>query len=136
MPLDLPNLKIVVSPITGLSGLNHVIHVICSRFDDPEAIERFLDATRGLIDEYIIGREAWFEVLAHGTGADGNASVEPIVDDVYVGRYPTVEAWQALHEVEPWRVAIDRLESEAATMFHLVVAPTINRLAEHRGPGS
>ena len=118
------------------TDLNHVVHIIFSRFDDPEAIERFLDATRGLIDEYIIGREAWFEVVADPTDAEGATLAEPIVDDVYVGRYPTLRAWEALHEIEPWKVAIETLEAEASTMFHLVVAPTVNRLAEHRGPGS
>lgn len=115
-----------------VTDLDHVVHVLCSRFAEPEAIERFMDATRGMADDYITGREAWLEVLAHPTDQHGGTSDDSIVDDVFIGRYPSLERWQALHDWEPWKRALELLEAEATTMFHLVVAPTINRLAAHR----
>lgn len=114
------------------ADLDHVVHVLCSRFGDPQAIERFMDATRGLINDYTLGREAWLEVLAHPTDNHGGSTDEPIVDDVFVGRYPDVKTWRALHEWDPWKTAVEDFEAEASTIFHLVVAPTINRLAAHR----
>lgn len=114
------------------TDLQHVVHVLCSRFADPEAIERFLDATRGLLDGYALGREAWFEVLAQPIDRDGTTTNEPIVDDVFIGRYESAERWRELHEWEPWKTAIEALEAEATTIFHLVIAPTINRMADIR----
>ena len=125
---DLPNDR-NAAPTTDL---DHVVHVLCSRFADPQAIERFMADTRGLIDGYTSGREAWFEVLAYPTDQVGGTSDEPIVDDIFVGRYPTLQAWHELHAWEPWKQAIEALEAQATTLFHLVVAPTINRLAAHR----
>ena len=110
---------------------DHVVHVLCSRFEDPEAIEEFLDATRGL-NTYSLGRETWLEVTAHPTDPDGGMSEHPFIDDVFFGRYRSVDDWLALHEWEPWRREVEKLEAAATTMFHLVVAPTINRLAAYR----
>lgn len=110
---------------------DHVVHVLCSRFEDPEAIEDFLVATRGL-NTYMLGREAWLEVTAHPTDPDGGTSDHPLIDDVFFGRYRSAEDWLELHEWEPWKREVEKLEAAATTMFHLVVAPTINRLAAQR----
>lgn len=127
-PRDLPTSN-NAPPATDL---DHVVHVLCSRFPDPEAIERFMDATRGLIDDFTDGREGWFEVLTQPTDQAGGTTDEPIVDDLFIGRYPSLEAWLRLHELEQWMAALEILEAEASTIFHLVVAPTINRLAAYR----
>ena len=105
---DLPDDSRNTEPATDL---DHVVHVICSRFDEPEAIEEFLEATRGL-NGYIIGREAWLEVIAHPTDPDGGTSDHPLIDDVYFGRYRSAEEWLELHEWDPWKHAIEKLEAE------------------------
>ena len=125
---DLPDSR-NAAPATDL---DHVVHVLCSRFTDPQAIECFLEATRGLIDDYVIGREAWFEVVADPEAPRGAPDDRLLVDDVFVARYPTVDSWLALHDWEPWKRAVEALEAEAATMFHLVLRPRVNRLAAHR----
>ncbi len=51
---------------------------------------------------------------------------------MYVARYPTADAWLELHEWAPWKHAVEALEAEATTMFHLIVRPTLNRLAAQR----
>lgn len=114
------------------TDLDHVVLILCSRFSEPEAIERFMAATRGMAASYMAGREAWLEVLAHPTDRDGGMSDTPIVDDVFLGRYPDLETWQALHDLEAWARPLEELEREASTIFHLVIAPTINRVALYR----
>ncbi|MEM7286826.1 MAG: hypothetical protein AAF480_10785 [Actinomycetota bacterium] len=127
-PRDLPESR----NAPAATGLDHVVHVLCSHFEEPEAIERFMTATRGMSDDYVLGREAWLEVLDHPSDRGGGPPLDPVVDDIYLGRYPSVEAWDALHALPDWEEAVTVMESEATTLFHLLVAPTVNRIAAYR----
>lgn len=126
-PRDLPESSLAApAPAT-----DHVVHLICSRFEDPQAIERFLDATAH-IERPWIGREAWLEVETHATSPAGAECEAPLVDDVFIARYPDIESWRELNGREDWVRASKAMEHEATTIFDLMIVPTVNRIAAFR----
>lgn len=114
------------------SGVDHVVHMILTRLEDPESIERFLARTTGIIDRYWTGREVWLEVLSQPDGSVPHETEHATVDDVFVARYPTAEHWRCLNDDPRWRQANEALISEAAVVFDLLIVPSINRIADHR----
>ena len=106
--------------------LDHVINIVMMSYTDPEHVERFLDATRGLAGSAGARREAWLEIRNQIT--DHSAGF----DELFVSRYPTIGAWQALHDNEGWAPHSLELESHMAAFLDVVIQPRINRLATQR----
>lgn len=111
---------------------DHVVHMWCAGGLDPEAIEDFLDDTRGIAVQYAVGREAWLEVLSHAVDPEGSESIEPMFDDIFLGRYPDADALARLDADPRWSEASDRLHAEVSNRLDLVIQPKVNRIAEHR----
>ena len=112
--------------------VNHVVHMWCAGGLDPEAIEEFLEDTRGIAAQYAVGREAWLEVLSHAIDPDGGESGEPMFDDIFLGRYADADALARLDADPRWSEPSERLHAEASTRLDLVIRPKVNRIAEHR----
>ena len=127
-PSDLPP-ALTVGPA---HDLDHVVHMWCAGGLGPEAIEGFLEATRGIASRYALGREAWLEVLSHAVDPDGGETDEPMFDDIFLGRYRNPDAVDLLDADPRWSQASSTLHAQAPHRLDLVIQPVLNRIAEHR----
>lgn len=112
--------------------LDHVIHMWCAGGLAPEAIEEFLEATRGIAADYALGREAWLEVLSHATDPDGGESGQPMFDEIFLGRYATPEHLERLQRDPRWVGPSERLHASLTSRLDLILQPRFNRLATQR----
>ena len=127
-PSDLPDdLTAAICPDT-----NHVVHMWCAGGLQPEAIEDFLEATRGVAADYALGREAWLEVLAHADDPDGGESTAPMFEDIFLGRYPNAAALRRLDNDPRWSPHADVLHSQTSSRLDVILQPHVNRIAEFR----
>ncbi len=113
-------------------ALDHIVHMWCGGGQDPEAIEEFLEATRGVAARYTIGREAWLEVLAHPTDRDGAETDQPLFDDIFLGRYRDLASLEQLDRDPAWSGHYERLRQRTTTVLDVALVPKVNRIAEHR----
>lgn len=106
--------------------LDHVVNLVLLGEAEPDVMEQFLEATKGLAAAAGAEREAWLELDEQETDNDAPFT------EVFVSRYPSVEAWWGLHKSEDWAPHSKELEADMSAFTDVLVQPHLNRIAAHR----